>query len=75
MTYMVEQIKVKDGQIVSTTVLFEHKSMKKALTYWESYASGVNDVNPYDHEEALPFGETLLPEQRYYRIVPSEIEA
>lgn len=66
--YKVEKLTVRNDGSIETTIVFEHEDLNKAMKYWESYASGVNDVDTA-YGDAIEFVNQTFSDAHYYRII------
>lgn len=66
--YQIEKLTLRNDGTVEKAIVFEHEDIEKAMRYWSSYASGINDVDPA-YDDAVEFVSQNFSDAHYYRIV------
>lgn len=68
--YKVERIDILDNDIENLLVVCESEDLQVVLKYWNSYASGINDVDPVYPEHGVDeCASQNFTTKHYYRIV------
>lgn len=66
--YQVEQLTIDIDGTTQTRIAFENEDISEVMRYWDSYASGINDVDPVYNTPAEFCGQSFS-KAHYYRII------